>query len=174
MAGTKTAEKHLASDASKDDEVRDANATGAGRKALCKADMGNGDTCGLWKNHDGEHNTLAFDLSELDDEEMTPEEIAAISVAERSADQVAIDEKVAANYAAWVKAGSDKSHPLWKKFPPVPAPKAEKLRRMLRAASDYHNPPVQVRVDEALVGSNIRIAYAALTRRAYNKDGDKK
>jgi hypothetical protein len=145
---------------------RDATATGAGRKTTCKVPTPDG-PCVLWLNHEGPHDSGMLDETDLTDSIPDPEEIAALSIAERDALQVMFDEKIAVNFREFVKAGSDK--PQWRKLE-VRASMSELYQRRLRNGADYHNPPVGVRINASFVpGGKVRIMYAAVTRREYKR-----
>jgi len=165
MASTKQAEQHLTADQGNGE--RDANATGAGRKVLCNADLTGGVKCKLWKGHEGDHDSLIFNDDDFAVATLDADEIAQLNVAERDPAQLKIDALVADNFIKWTAKGSDMKAPLWQAFT-VPAVKVHKLRTMLRSAADAHNPPVQVRIDDKFEqGGNIRVAWAAVTRREY-------
>jgi hypothetical protein len=145
---------------------RDATATGAGRKTTCKHETPDG-PCVLWLNHPGEHDAGMLEESDLTELVPTDDEIAELSIAERDSVQVAFDEKVAANFREFVKAGSDK--PQWRKLE-VRVAMSETYQRKLRNGADYHNPPVGVRINASFIpGGKVRILYAAITRREYKR-----
>lgn len=149
---------------------RDATATGAGRKTTCKHPTNNG-PCVLWLNHDGPHDAGLFSEDELAESTPDADVIAQLSIAERDAVQVQFDERIAQNYAAFVKAGSDK--PQWRQVE-VRAAMSETVQRKLRNAADYHTPPVGVRINASFVpGGKVRILYAAVTRREYKRGQSK-
>lgn len=145
---------------------RDATATGAGRKTTCKHGTANG-PCVLWLNHEGPHDAGLFSDDELTESVPTEAEIAETSAAERDALQVQFDERIARNWTEFKNAGSDK--PQWRKVE-VRAAMSEMIQRKIRNAADYHNPPVGVRIDASFVpGGKVKILYAAVTRRKYNR-----
>jgi hypothetical protein len=146
---------------------RDATATGVGRKVTCKHGTKDG-PCVLWLNHEGPHDSGMLDESDLAESAPSADVIAQLSIAERDAVQVAFDEKVAANYREFVKAGSDK--PQWRQLE-VRASMSETYQRKLRNAADFHNPPVGARINASFIpGGKVRILYAAVSRREYKRN----
>jgi hypothetical protein len=151
-----------------------------GRKAMCKADLGNGAVCELNKDHSGDHQAIDLTEKDLALEFMPEDEVNQIvrSVAERSPAQKTIDANIHAVHAEWVKQGSKTDTPVWAAQTVAPH-KAQKMRRMLRNAADFHNPPVQLKtgadrfVSEGKNKGMVRIPYAVMDRRKYNKATEK-
>ncbi|MGI0133943.1 MAG: hypothetical protein ACREBW_03175 [Candidatus Micrarchaeaceae archaeon] len=157
-----------------------------GRKVTCKADLGNGATCELYKDHADTNGKptphQAIDLTEQDLalEFMPADEIQNIvrSVAERSPAQKAVDANIHAVHAEWVKQGSKSDAPVWAALTVAPH-KAPKMRRMLRNGADFHAPPVQLKtggdrfVSEGKHKGMVRIPYAVMDRRKYTKATEK-
>lgn len=163
----------MASKTNTETAERDATATGQGRKTLCKYNTPDG-PCVLWLNHQGGHDAGQFSDEEMEllqDSVPTEEEIAQTAVAERDPLQVSFDERIAQNYKAFKDAGGDK--PQWRKIVVRPA-MSEMVQRKIRNAADFQTPPVGVRVDASFeAGGMVKIMYAAINRRKYNRSADK-
>ena len=153
-----------------------------GRKAMCKADLGNGAVCELNAGHadkDGKptpHVAIDITDTDLNMEFLPADEVAGItrSVAERSDAQKAIDRNVDQVHKAWLESGAKTDTPVWAAQTVAPH-KAAKMRRMLRNAADFHQPPVQLKTgaDKFIADGKhkgmVRIPYAVMNRRKYEK-----
>src|SRR5215475_3755511 len=82
----------------------------AGRKPMCKADLGNGAFCELNKGHTGEHRTIVLTSDELSGGFLSDAEIASV-VTVRSGvpdeKQLAVNAEVDKVFKEWLKRGGN-------------------------------------------------------------------